>query len=218
MMATQSRSLPFLTTHVANIALNKQLGLVFLTSEAQRTCGLTEVSHESLMCDQIQVGTWMIDAFLPPLKSEAGLESWLELEPYNARDPFDMDTMLPDQVALGKGKEVIESIRIEMERLGNAIWDIDRIESLAFLRKLIIQGEECISYTVQRTILIKKLVDLHSANDQTLMGATSALGYLAVKNAVTAPMIFSREFLKILRCVVTKKAVAEGYVALASSK
>ena len=81
----QKNGMPILGTHAANIALNKEIALSFLTSGPQDTFGLTEYSNESYLNDKLVVATWMIQGFAS-LHDETEEKPWVELPEWEIPD------------------------------------------------------------------------------------------------------------------------------------
>lgn len=235
--------LPFLTTHLANVALNKQIGLVFVSQEAQETCGLNEVSHESLVSDQLHVGSWMIKSFLPYAvandEEASPVDVWMEFEPFDLTCGIE-GLMNIDKTGIERCKEVAEQIEAERAAFGDQLWKLDHQPSVNFLRKIVAQVEECIAYTAKRVEAIKMCAQMDTSSPDAMlrslmsrgpeMGAdllsgfggmlgavgVGPLGYLGIKNMITPPMVFSRRFIAVVRRVVEVKAIEEGYTRLAS--
>jgi hypothetical protein len=195
--------LPFLTTHVANIALNKQLGLVFLMQNPQTTCGLTEVSEESLRADQLAVAAWMMKAFAPFSKTldDAKVhQPWMQFRPFTGG----LEAMMHvDHGAIQSHREVVEQIDAQRLALGDKLWHPENEDGWDFRGRVVAQIDECVAYTAGRVDAIKECA---VSGD---MG--SAIGYLAIKNAITPPMMFTSDFLKVVRWVVVDPAIEYGY-------
>lgn len=197
--------LPFTGTHVANLALNKAIGLVFLQSGPQRTDGLSSISEESFRTDQLQIAAWMIQSFMGPDNIRFG-EPWRRFESFDLKAAIN-HPMLVDSEQLCMCDEMLRVANKEVEALGDRLWDTNHQPSNEFQQRLLTQIEECVAYTKERIELIQ------NCSREPSDGGT-AMVYLATKNAITFPMIFSTGLLKIVLSIVVPKAIKEGYTAL----
>jgi len=231
---------PFLMTHVANIALNKQIGLVFLMQNAQETSGLSDVSRESLNCDQLFVGSWMINSFAPYSQrsedsSEGNSQPWEEFEPFDIASGMECRTSV-DSIEMERLIRVINAIDAERVALGDKLWDEAHEPAVSFLKKLVVQVDECVAYTTRRVEAIKLCAGMDPNDPESFvecltscgeemgmdimqgfggmgMHAMGAAGYLMIKNVITPPMIFCQRLLGVIRAVVEERAVEEGYAS-----
>lgn len=235
-MLTKTTVLPFLTTHIANIALNKQIGLVFLLEDAQNTCGFSDVSEESLVSDQLHVGAWMIASFGRRTALSVSEE---QVEPWTAFKPFDMDDVTDhvniDKDGLKNAADLVEQIDAERMALGDQLWNLENGPSLKFLQRVVAQVQECVAYTATRVDAIKVCSQVDPSSPEALfesltshgtdlglrllskfsglgLGCVGAMGYLRIKHTITPPMVFTRRFVEVVRRVVEDKAISEGYI------
>lgn len=232
--------LPFLSTHVANIAQNKQLGLVFLMQRAQETFGLSSVSQESLVSDQLQVGAWMIQRFISPSDGKCRVDAWAEFEPFSLYNTTIENMRHRNVQEITRMMKLVQAIDDERVALGEQLWVDEHAPSAMFLQKVIVQTQECVAYTEKRVDAIKVSLEVDSSSPEAMfeslmtrgtetgMGLLSRFGssvigvagigpmaYLAIKNMITPPMIFGQHFLDVVRQVVEKKAIEAGYTRLA---
>ena len=238
MMTTKRTPLPFLTTHLANVALNKQIGLVFLMQDAQETCGLTSVSEESLVSDQLNVGAWMINFFMHHKVAVGNISDtatpWMEFEPFDISRGV-QSLMNFDREEMKGCMEMVKQIDAERAKIDDQLWNPEHEDAQGFLKKIVAQIHECVAYAAKRVEAIKLCaemdpddpaamveslvsrgpemgMDLLAGFGGLLGGAgIGPLGYLTIKNAIAPPITFSRRFLDVVRCVVETKAVQEGY-------
>lgn len=229
-------SLPFMGTHVANIALNKQVGLVLLFSDPQTTCGLTEVSQESFLNDQLQIARWMIQHFVGLRDDEHMPEPWVEVPEWRVKL-----MEMPDPAELAEFEETLGQIHTEAQALGSELWNPKNEDARIFLQRLMAQINECVRFTNRRLEAIKvcaRLGDLGENPDQMefeaelltvgpklaqemvevcsmgmgMLGIT-ALGYLGIKNSTPALRIFAMELLQLVRGLLADEAVKRGYTS-----
>ena len=243
MKTTKRAPLPLLTTHLANVALNKQIGLVFLQQEAQNTHGLTSLSEESLVSDQLHVGSWMIKSFLPYAvvndKKAPPVDAWMGFEPFDLSCGLE-DLLNIDTEGIEHCKGVVKQIEAEHTALSDQLWSFDHPPSINVLRKIMAQVKECVVYTATRIEAIKVCAQMDTSSPEAMMRSLTSrgpqmgsdllagfggmlgiagigpLGYLGIKNMITPPMVFSQMFLKVVRRVVEGKAIQEGYTRLTS--
>lgn len=225
--------LPFLGTHVANIALNRQIGLIFLFSRPQETHGLTEVSHESFLNDQLQVAQWMILNFLEPHEHEHAPTPWVEVPEWRVQM-----MEMPDPAESARFEETLGQIHAEAQALAGELWNRENETARAFLLRLAVQISECVRFTNRRVTAIKvcgRLGGLGENPDQVefeeellTAGPTLAqelmetfgfagrngigpMGYLAIKNSTPALRIFAMKLLELVRRLLVDEAVKRGY-------
>ncbi len=215
----KNQDLPLLRTHVANIALNKNIALLFLLSDAQETHGLTEYSNESYINDKLLVAVWMIENFTR--FNEKSQKPWVELPEWE----------VPNSSADGvknmtEFDGIIEKIKQEAQDLEN-IWDPKNVKAVTFLEKIVAQARECIWYTNQRLTAIQvlsKAGPMGEDDPEAIMSAGPKLaakllanpmmmlvGYLAVKNEFSGKRILASRLLGIILEFLVNKAVEEGY-------
>ncbi len=234
--------LPFLGTHVANIALNKQVGLVLLFSGPQRTHGLTEVSEESYLNDQLQIARWMILHFMEfqSHNNETMPEPWVEVPEWHVKI---MEA--PDSVELAKFEEVLGQIRTEAQAFESELWNPNDKEACTFLLRLTVQINECVRFTNRRLEAIKvcaRLCDLGQDPDPiefgeelltvgpklaqelieicSIMGMVgiTALGYLGIRNSVPALRVFAMKLFRLVRGLLVDEAIKRGYTTSDAKK
>ncbi len=225
---------PFLTTHLANIALHKKLGLVFLLAEPQKTFGLTTVSELSLVHDQLAVARWMILDFLgQPNEIPRDPSPWY---PIGAYHPHAIGNALAPREEIEAVGNLIAQIRNEFDDLEPRSFWHKHDAGYIFAMRVIAQIEACERHIRRCTDIIKLCAELlQSANGaperaRTLMSlgpeaecelmnafgmmgidGIGAVGYLTMKSAVTAPCIFAEKFLVILRDMIKPEAIQSGY-------
>jgi len=225
---------PFTGTHIANIALNKQIGLIFLLAEHQETCGLTSLSHESLTNDQLQTARSMILNFLEPEEDEKTQEPWISIPEWRVKF---MEFPEPEETKCFEA--VLTLIHTEAEHLGDKLWDPKNQEARAFLLRATNQINECVHYINRRLAAIKvslNLFDLGEDADlaeceEILSGAglkladelkdaffsksymdLGAFGY-GMKNFHSATSIFAKNLLEFARGILTEEAIRRDYTA-----
>lgn len=237
----EKESLPFMGTHVANIALNKQVGLMLLFADPQETHGLTEVSHESLLNDQLQVARWMILHFMQSRYDERRPEPWVEVPEWRVKL-----REMPDSAELAKFEETLGQIHTEAQALENELWNPENEDACTFLLRLAVQINECVCFTNRRLEAIKVCVRLSALGQNPdpmefeaelltvgpklaremkevcSMGmgmlGIMAMGYLGIKNSMPAPRIFAMKLLQLVRGLLTDEAVKQGYTSPTSDE
>lgn len=241
MTKTQTRVLPFLTTHVANVALNKFIGLIFLQSGPQETHGLTVVSGESLANDRIQVAAWMIEHFMGCADADKALQDsvrpWMTLEEYEPRKGFFSEAGAETHERV---EEIATQIAQELDGLkDDNIWDSTNLKARALLFKILKQTEECIRYTNDRVAMIQVVADLSDfAESRDTIGMMNHLvsrgssiaerlgklieqegmlgimtAYLRIKNDITPGISLSYHFGRLLVDFITPHAIQRGYTS-----
>lgn len=220
----------FLSTHVANLALNPRIGLIFIFQEPQETHGLTSISHESLVADQLAVGAWMLLQLLENdpeggTHKSAQFKPWINLPAYI---PIRDEKSVPAKTKTYE--DVLTCIREQMAALGNDLWDPENADARTFLFRLTEQAYACARYIAERTFILKacsvlpddpeKLLRRLSPLDPEIVqafienfGLESGLGYLNIKHGSPSEIKFVYGFLEILRTAVKDEAVKHGYVA-----
>ena len=229
--------LPFMSTHVANFALNKQVGLVLLFSSPQETCGLTAVSEESFLNDQLQIAQWMILNFLghwDENKDGYAKEPWCHVPEWRVKS-----NEMPDPVESANFEEILGQIRSEAQAFEGELWSPENGDARVFLLRLTAQINECVRYINRRLEAIKvcvRLIDLgenpnplefeeelltvgpklaQEIVDTCSMGmgmcGIVTLGYLGIKNSVPALNIFAKHLLQFVRGLITDEAIKRGY-------
>ncbi len=214
---------PILTTHVANIALNKAIALPFLLSQPQNTHGLTDYSGESYTNDKLQVALWMIYEFMgsdenPPVKPWVELPEW-EM-PMGAMDGAETMTEF---------EPLLKVIKKEAKDAGD-LWDKKNQKGISFLSKIVAQVHECVWYTNQRLTAIlvcHKMGPAGENNPEAIFDGGPALadkimsnpmamigGYLMVKNEFNSKKILAKGLLNIILSFLVDKAIQEGYTTL----
>ncbi len=194
-MGTSKILLPSLSTHAANIALNRDLGLRFLLATPQETHGLTDWSRETLTGDQLLVAATMIRGFL-------GREVSLNAKSFIGMrvERKDLEERTPDAVDLAEYILVSSNMSQALEMFHSEMWKPDcSTEAKMFLDSLILQIEECAAYTRDRTIAIEMAV----VSQNPL--------YLRYKNAIPAGKLFCAKVLDIARWALRDEAVERGY-------
>lgn len=232
--------LPFMGTHIANIALSPQLGLIFLFATPQRTHGLTEVSHETMLNDQLQVARWMIMNFLKGHidLDESAYEPWAKIRDY---EPVMAES--PDPQDVERYNEICSSAMEQIMDLGDQLWNREDDGAVEFLTRLVGQIEQIVNFTNQRVDIIKCLAHLRPDDpivmieDQLMrlgykrakqIGSTFrgfgrysgivTIGYVAVKNGRNAERLFAHQLLEIARQVLSPEAIKRGYAKPGPSK
>ncbi len=237
---------PFVSTHVANIARNTQLGLVFLQSGPQRTSGLTEVSEESFLNDQLQIARWMILHFLNTHPDDVTPDPWIKIPKWQVKIN---EFPAPDE--LESYKALMKQLHSQLESLDNPIWDARYEQAKTFLLRLTAQLNECIAFTNDRIAVIKMAHDLGTvvlekedypeklADCQDIimrlglklgqqvieacsmglgMRGVATMGYLGVKNSTPAVRLFSYDLLDFARELITETAIERGYTPIATEQ
>ncbi|MDD5725879.1 MAG: hypothetical protein PHC53_00500 [Patescibacteria group bacterium] len=221
--------LPFIGSHVANYALNKQVGLVLLLAEPQDTHGMTTLSCESFRNDQLQIARWMIINFLGADEEERKVKPWIEMPEWHAE--------ISNQVSPVE-KANYERIRDEIRKDAKAMRDAMWIDPLMrrFLLRLAAQIQECVAYTNRRVEAVKLCGSLATIKEDhdfeiafrsrnsdlleevmrsygNLLPGKAGLGlaYLGIKNSITAAMCFAIDLLGIVRQILPKEAAERGY-------
>ncbi|MBI4280796.1 hypothetical protein HY628_01200 [Candidatus Uhrbacteria bacterium] len=233
--------MPFLGTHVANIALNKQIGLVFLLARPQETHGLTDVSHESFLNDQLQVARWMILRFMEHYDYEQMPKPWIEVPEWRVKV-----MEMPDPTESASFEKSLGQILGEAQALKDQLWNPKNEEARSFLLRLASQINECVRYTNRRLEAIKlcsRLGDMDENADPLEfeeelltvgpklareiiencsmgigMRAIAAIGYLGIKNSVPALRVFAQNILKLVGELVADEAVRRGYTSPTSDE
>ncbi|MCX6778919.1 MAG: hypothetical protein NTU97_01675 [Candidatus Magasanikbacteria bacterium] len=228
--------LPFMGTHVANLALNRQIGLVVLLSGPQRTCGLTSISHESWLNDQLQVAGWMIQDFLdfPREDGEDFPQPWIKVPEWKVKV-----NESPDKAEKAQFEGVLRQITAEAQAFGAELWNPKNEEARVFLLRLVSQINECVLYTNRRLEAIKvclRLCDLgenpnltdfqeelltvgprlaQEIVDVCAMGmgmlGVSAVGYCGIKNSFSALSLFATDLHVFICGLLTEEAIRRGY-------
>lgn len=215
----EQHDLPILRTHVANIALNKEIALHFLLSNPQETHGLTEYSSESYINDKLLVAVWMIQQFVN--FDEEDEEPWVRLPEWEIPDSSMSGFKTAEEF-----DEIIAKIQKESKSFVN-LWDKENTKTITFLKKIVAQASECICYTNQRLTAIQilyKIGPMGQGDPDTLMSAgfkmaeklssnpmIMLMGYLVVKNEMNSKRILAAHLLKIILEFLVDKAVQEGY-------
>lgn len=231
---------PFVGSHVANYALNKEVGLILLHSKPQVTPGYTSVSEESLLIDQLQIAICMLSVFLDGEDEESeSMKPWIAVPEWrpNAHE------RKTDPLETAKYGSAFDEIQSKAQALGEGLWS-NSPEARNFLIKLSLQLHECLRYLNRRVEAVKLCArvmgyprDSHEAAlemvsrgpelarelDQSysslgpgLIGISMA--YLAIKSGKPALRYFAENLLKLAREVLTSEAVRRGYVQPIESK
>lgn len=228
--------LPFMGTHVANLAQNKRVGLVLLFSEPQETHGLSAVSEESFLNDQLQIARWMILHFVQPRDDQRMPEPWRDVPEWRVQV-----SEMPDPVESASLEEALGQMRNDVQALGGELWNPENEDARTFLLRLTVQINECVRYTNRRLAAIKvcvRLGDLGKNPDpiefdeelltvgpklaremveQCSMGmgriGVMTVGYLGIKNSVPALRIFAGHLLRFVRELLADEAVKRGYAS-----
>gem|GEM_PF-4047793 len=222
-------------THVANFAQNKRVGLELLFSSAQETHGLTEVSKESFLNDQLQIARWMILHFVEPLRDQQRMpEPWRDVPEWRVQI---MER--PDHAELASFEEALGQMHNEAQALEGELWNPENEDARTFLLRLANQIMECVRYTNRRLAAIKvcaRLSDLGKDPDPVEfeaemmtvgpklalemvercsmgmgMNGIMVVGYLGIKNSRPALRIFAGHLLLFVRELLADEAVKRGY-------
>ncbi|MCF6277067.1 MAG: hypothetical protein L3J07_04515 [Candidatus Magasanikbacteria bacterium] len=154
------KPLPFLKTHVANIAQNPDLGLVFLYSEPEKTNGLTSVSHESFTNDQLQIAKHMIQHFAEITRDDLKTEfpkPWVEIpewKPARLTD-WDIKKIESDIVKIKAMMQSIERLTIDKtDPEFKLFWELARQdgECKRICKKIIRQIDEFVLFANRRIL------------------------------------------------------------------
>lgn len=233
------KPLPFLTTHVANLALNKKIGLIFLQDGPQETHGLTTISEESLANDQLQVAAWMIQHFMGWQESDQSLSAtaqpWAELDEYDpSTPPLDFDA-----VGIKHMEDIANQITSELDGIMGDPWDHTNIAARRLLFRVLRQTEECVRYNNDRIAIVQLSADLDKVHDkggqvdlfEHIMSGGPSIGrrmaklieregivgiltaYLRTKNAVTPGMILGRYLKNAVVKFIEPHATGHGYTS-----
>lgn len=228
--------LPFMGTHVANLAQNKRVGLVLLFSGPQETHGLTEVSEESFLNDQLQIARWMILHFVQPRDDQRMPEPWHDVPEWRVKC-----NEMPDPAESASFEEALGQMRSEAQALEGELWNLENEDARTFLLRLAVQINECVRYTNRRLAAIKVCARLGNLGQNPdpfefeeelmtvgpklaremaetcsmgmgMLGIT-AFGYLGIKNSVPALRIFAGHLLRFVRELLADEAVKRGYTS-----
>lgn len=235
MMPQPPDSLPFLGTHIANLALNPALGLRFLEANTQITCGLTGLSGMTMLLDKLQIARWMLLSFLVDREPEhlghgheEGHESWIQIEPFVPKMAMAMPVgamNYPDS----NFERAMTQLEGDLKELDKAtMWTDD--EARQTLLRLCRQLRECIDYFTELVTYARIGYQVPSDPSDVLGMAEAmmsvsmrhaavlgdafphpAMAYLMLKDAITVERIFATHLLKAAMDVIVPKAVEEGY-------
>ncbi len=163
------KPLPFLTTHVANIALNLDYCLYFLYSKPAKISNFESVSEESLINDQLNVSGYLIKHFLGLfLGGEPTREPWIEIPRWKASKIIS-DTSEKGRKKIKKEEEsflfMIDEIKKTSQRFGKNIWNPHNKDARKFLRKVIAQINQFVLYTNRRVLCAKICSQLPDPED-----------------------------------------------------
>jgi len=185
---------PSLSTHVANIALNKDIGLYFLLAEEQDIQGGATLSGETLLGDQLLVASAMLEAFLDNYISEKA-NPFVDMG-WNPKDCLG----LPNEAQLEKFKGILDDMRMGIDFFCWEFWSKSySANSRSYLESLTLQADACAAYMRQRTNLMFDVA-----------GRDPAL-FLLVKNSIPASRVFCYSVLEIAREALSTEAMNRGY-------
>lgn len=197
-----------LSTHIAVIALNKDIGLRFLHAPDQTTHGGTSRKGIATLHDKMAVAWWMLRSFMSPTGvPEEG--KFFTGRADGTDSSFVQPVFSPEDVQrsqpTNRETAVLADLRSSMDQLLPYLWaeshqDCD--ERVKFLIQLIGQVEFCLEY------LSEWIFQLDSAAHQIVADPSRVL-YL--KNLIPYEFLFCAQIFEILMAVVDLRAIEVGY-------
>lgn len=233
------KPLPFLTTHVANIALNLDYCLYFLYSKPAKIPNFESVSEESFTNDQLNISGYLIKHFLGLfLGGKPTQEPWVKIQRWS---PKRMAHTKSDKKRKKEEESfllMIDSIQKTSQRFGKKLWDPHNKEARKFLRRLVTQINQFVSYTNRRVLcaqicsqlpdpedsiedfqsvlyssgpkLAQEIMEIFLGQDDS-KNLTGPNGYVLIANEASIPRKFAPALLDITRSLLLDEALRRGY-------